>query len=303
LINEIIFQVRGLSKSLNGSPVISELDMEVSRGDICVLIGPNNSGKTMFLRIISTLVKPDAGRIEVFGKSFTNNKKDILKNMGFLIDAPVFYNHLTLFDNIALYSRYIGVEKDNDEINRLFKSLGLLDLSTTKVKYLTKGERKLGGIARALYNSPPIVFLDEPFESLDIKNIKIVKELIKSLNEEKGITFIIASKQLVELEDLFTRMVLIDKGRFIAGGIAQEILEESMVSLIIKTNDNKKAYELLSDSDLSIDKIFKEDDYIKLNCEKGSSHLVNKLLNESGFEVYTIQPEGVLKNYYLTFSE
>ena len=299
---EIILQVSGLSKSIKGIPILSDFGIEVFKGDICGIVGPNGSGKTMLLRIITTLVNPDKGDIRIFGKKLAVARKKILEQIGLMIGEPVFYDHLNAFDNISIFSKYAGADKDNDEIDRILKLTGLLSLSDTKVKYFASGDRKKLAIAMAIYNNPQLVILDEPFRSLDVKSLIEIKSLIKTINQERGTTFLIASKRLGELEGFITRMALIEGGRLIAEGNVDELVGRSKIGLLVETDDNERAFKLLRESDLPIDNIVVEGNRLRVSCQKETIPHINKYLL-SEVQVFMLQPDDAISSYYLTFTE
>ena len=300
---ETILEVQGLSKSIKGIPVLSDFGMEVLEGDICGIVGPNDSGKTMLLRILTTLVNPDKGKIQIFGKKLFHNRAEILKKMGLMIDEPVFYDHLNAFDNLAVFSRYSGYSKENDEINRVLKLTDLLDLSETKIRYFASGDRKKLGIAMAILNNPPLVVLDEPFRALDIKSLIMIKKLIKNLNRDRGTTFIIASKRLDEMEGFINRMVLMDGGRLIAEGNVNELMGRAKVGLVLETGDNTRAIALLKRSSLALDNVVPEDGIIRISCTKEAIPGISKLLVEENIEVFMLRPDNAISSYYQTFTE
>ncbi len=301
--NEIIIQIRGLSKTVNESPVLSDFSMEVFEGDFCGLIGPDNAGKTMLLRILATLVQPDKGKIEVFGKSLVTYRQQILKDMGMMIGTPVFYEHLTAFDNLAMYAVYSGFGKDNEEINRVLRITGLLEMADTKVKYFASGDKKKLGIALAIYNYPSIVMLDDPFSGLDIKSIVKMKELFKSLNSERGTTFIIASNQLSELEGLISRMILMEAGQLIAEGSIDDLMGRSKIGLILDTSNNEVAVKLLNEDQLPVSDAAIRGGLIRLSCDSELIPYINKLLVVSDIQVKMLRPENAITSYYLTFTK
>jgi len=303
LNNDIIIQVRGLSKTADGMPVLSDFSMEVFEGDFCGIVGPNNAGKTMLLRILTTLVQPDKGKIEIFGKRLIADRQQILKDMGMMVGNPVFYEHLTVFDNLAMYAVYSGFEKDNEEINRVLRVTGLQEMSDIKVRNLAAGDRKKLGIALAVYNYPSLVILDDPFTGLDIKSVVKMKELFKSLNSERGTTFIIASKQLNELEGLISRMILMEGGQLIAEGKVDDLMGRSKVGLILETNNNEAAVKLLNENELPIKDAVLRGDVIRLSCDREAIPYINKFLFVSDIQVYMLRPENAITSYYLTFTK
>jgi len=303
LKNDIILQVNGLSKSIKGIPVLSDFNMEIFEGDICGIIGPNDSGKTMLLRALTALINPDKGKIEIFGKKLIPNRAAILSKVGLLIGEPVFYNHLPLFDNLLLFAKYSGLEKDNDEINRVLKLTGLYDLSDEKVSKLASGDRKKLAIAMAIYNNPALILLDEPFSSLDVKSLTEMKSLLKLINRDHGTTILVATKQLAELQGFINRIVLMEGGRLISEGNVDALFGRSNVGLVIETDNLAKAMKLIKESDLPIDSVVIEDDHVKVSCEKKVIPFINEYLMVSEVQVFMLRPDDAITSYYLTFTE
>ncbi len=301
--NDIILQVNGLSKSIKGLPVLSDFNMEIFEGDICGIIGPNDSGKTMLLRAIAALINPDKGKIEIFGKKLIPNRAAILSKVGFLIGEPVFYDHLNLFDNLLLFARYSGGDKDNEEINRTLKRVGLYDQSDEKVGKLASGDRKKLAIAMAIYNNPPLIILDEPFSSLDIKSFDEIKSLLKTINRDQGTTIVVATKRLSELQGFINRIVLMEGGRLISEGDVEELFGRSNVGLVIETDNPSKAVKLIKESNLPVDNVVIKDGHVRVNCEKKVIPFINEYLMVSEVQVFALRPDDAISSYYLTFTE
>ncbi len=284
-------------------PVLSDFNMEIFEGDICAVIGPNDSGKTMLLRAIAALITPDKGKIEIFGKKLIPNRAAILSKVGFLIDEPVFYNHLTLFDNLLFFSRYSGGEKNNEEINRVLKLVGLSEQSDERVGRLASGDRKKLAIAMAIYNNPPLIILDEPFSSLDVKSFGEIKNLLKNINKELGTTIVLASKRLAELQGFVNRIVLMEGGRLISEGNVDELEGRSNVGLVIETDNPAKALTLIKESDLPIDRVTLKDGQVRVACERKVIPFINEYLIVSEVQVFMLRPDDSILSYYLTFTE
>lgn len=301
--NDIILQVNGLTKSIKGMPVLSDFNMEIFKGDICGVIGANDAGKTMLFRAITALINPDKGKIEIFGKKLIPNRAAILSKVGLLIGEPVFYNHLTLFDNLLLFAKYAGGEKDNAEINRVLKKVGLSEQSDEKVANLASGDRKKLAIAMAIYNNPPLILLDEPFSSLDVKSLAEIKSLLKSINRDQGTTIVVATKRLTELQGFINRIVLMEGGRLISEGNVDELFGRSNVGLIIETDNPSKAMKLIKDSSLPVTNVVMNDGHVKVSCERKVVPFINEYLIVSEVQVFMLKPDDPITSYYLTFTE
>jgi len=299
---EIIVKVRGLNKAYKKQIALSNLDMTVKRGDIFALLGPNGSGKSTSIKILLSLVRPDSGNIEIFGDQFDYNPNKILSRIGSLVESPAFYERVSAINNLSILTVYSGIKKTEEELMETIALVGLESRAYSKVSSFSSGMKQRLGIAQALLHGPELLILDEPFSGLDPQGVRDIRNLITKLNKEKGITVMISSHQLDEIESLANRMIIINNGAAVCEGDVNEIVGKSNLTMIIEVDNPKEAFRKLSDSRLPLKNIFLDGDLIKVNCSHDAIPFINQYLHMSGFKIFAISKEKALENYYLTYT-
>lgn len=215
-MNEKILQMRNVAKVFDGREMIHGMNLSVERGMIYGLLGVNGAGKTTTFKMITGLLRPDSGEIIFSGTSVSGQDKEFLREMGILIETPVFYEHLSARENLELHLQYIGcgVDKIEEVLNRA----GLQNTGRQPVSKFSLGMRQRLAIARAISHGPKLLVLDEPVNGLDPVGIRQMRELFLSLARESGMTLLISGHILSEIEHVADRVgVLAD------GSIAKEV--------------------------------------------------------------------------------
>jgi len=160
-----------LTKAFKGRQVVSEVNMHVKKGEIYGFLGPNGAGKTTIMKMLTNLIKPTSGEIEIFGEKLTNTSFEVLKRMGTIIEYPIFYDQLTARENLSLHCEYMGYY-DNKAIDHALELVKLHNIEGKKVKDFSLGMKQRLGIARAISTKPELLVLDEPINGLDPIGIK-----------------------------------------------------------------------------------------------------------------------------------
>lgn len=240
----MIVVTENLSKEYDGICRVENLDIRINDGDIYGFLGPNGAGKSTTMKMLLGLVKPTTGTIEIMGKKFTeNNRQEILHNVGSLIEAPSYYGHLTGKENMEIVRRLLDLPQKNIEeaihIVRLENQMG------KKVKNYSLGMKQRLGIAMALARFPKLLILDEPTNGLDPAGIEEMRELIKMLPEKYGMTVMISSHILSEIDQMATVIGIINHGSLIFQEKASVLNAQRQPYLILKTSDNNRAIQLL----------------------------------------------------------
>lgn len=220
-MNEKILQMRNVAKVFDGREMIHGMNLSVERGMIYGLLGVNGAGKTTTFKMITGLLRPDSGEIIFSGTSVSGQDKGFLREMGILIETPVFYEHLSARENLELHLQYMGcgVDKVEEALNRA----GLQNTGRQPVSKFSLGMRQRLAIARAISHGPKLLVLDEPVNGLDPVGIRQMRELFLSLARESGMTLLISSHILSEIEHVADRVgVLAD------GSIAKEVSIEQV---------------------------------------------------------------------------
>lgn len=274
--------------------------MEVQPGDIYGFLGPNGAGKSTSIRMLLSLIKPDTGNIEVFGKPLASNKNEILSRLGALIERPDFYNYLSARRNLHLLARYSGITPDNKKIENLLDMVGLLDRADSKVKTFSQGMKQRLGIAQTLLHDPELIILDEPANGLDPKGQHEIRELIQNINREKKITIVLSSHILTEIEEIANRMVIINKGQNIVEGDVQQLLNTNELTVSIEVDKTEPAIQVLREKGFDCSC---RNDIIKVKTGRDNiPHLVDFLKTEN-LKIYSVKPVRSLENYFLNLTQ
>lgn len=235
-----IIQTYNLTKTYKNTNVVSGLNLNVKKGQIYGFLGQNGAGKTTTLRMILGLIKPSNGEVKLFDE--INPSREIYKKIGSIIEYPGFYSNLTGEENLEIHRRMMEIE-NKEYIKEALESAGL-DLSSIKnkkVKNYSLGMKQRLGLARALLNKPELLILDEPTNGLDPIGIKNMRETLINLCKNKGITILISSHLLSEIEQLVTEIAIIHKGKLLEEIDYKELQRKNRKYLMLKVNDDKKA--------------------------------------------------------------
>lgn len=210
-----------VSQSYGREKIIKDATFAVSEGSICGFVGLNGSGKTTTIKLLLSIILPDTGTISVMEQSCPN-----LEKIGAMIGGPSFYGEKSAYSNMVIASLMKFKKVDNDEINRILRLVKLDQTGNKKVKKFSMGMKQRLSIAISLLGNPKLLIWDEPLNGLDPDGIREVRELIKKLNKESGVTFFISSHILSELALLINEIVVIDQGTILFSGKETDLLKK-----------------------------------------------------------------------------
>lgn len=228
-----VLKTKDLVKQIEGVLVLDKVNMSISQGDIYGFIGNNGAGKTTFMRTITGLAKYNSGEIKLFGKSFPLNRHSLQK-IGALIENPVFFPELTAYDNLKYFS--LLTNRNVENIDHILALMNLDKVGKKKVKNFSLGMKQRLGIAIALIPDPELIILDEPLNGLDPQGIQDIRNLILKLNQEHGITFLISSHILSELEQVATKYGIMHEGRLIEEFSISEYVDLGFTGFTIESS-------------------------------------------------------------------
>lgn len=300
---EPIIQIKNLYKQFGHVQALDGMDMKVNKGDIFGFLGPNGSGKSTTIRILLSLVNADNGEVEIFGMDSKVYRQKILQKTGALIERPDFYEHLSAQTNLKLLLKYGGRQSSEDEILETLKTVGLKERAKDKVRTFSDGMKQRLGIAQAIIHQPELLILDEPFNSLDPQGVKDIRDLILRLNRENDITILISSHNLDEVEKLVNSMVLINKGRSIAAGEIDELINAGASKIKLIVDNPEEAIAIIQQSEFKIDQIWKEGKSIQFFANQEYIPAINQLLVQNKIQVYQLSQDHSLESFFLSFME
>ncbi|MGE3384725.1 MAG: ABC transporter ATP-binding protein [Pyrinomonadaceae bacterium] len=249
-----IIETRKLTHRFSASEtVLDSISLTVAEGSIYGFLGPNGAGKTTTLKLILGLLKKQQGEIRIFGTPLEDNRLEILRNLGSLIESPSLYGHLTAVENLEVLQRVYRSPKDG--IAKVLDMVGLADTGRKKVHRFSLGMKQRLSIAIALLHKPKLLILDEPTNGLDPNGIIEMRELLRRLNQDRGITILISSHLLSEIEKLVNHVGIINKGKLLFQGTLAELQrgrQES--SVVFRTSNDPRASQIIGygNSDLQI---------------------------------------------------
>lgn len=297
---EDILQLERLTKvyGKRKAAVIDQFDLTIKKGHIYGLIGPNGAGKTTIMKMIAGLTAPTSGTITIFGNS--QNLGESRSRMSFMLEAPYLDGSMTALENMR-YIRYVrGVAKE-ERIKEVLEYVGLADTGKKPVKQFSLGMKQRLGIGMALLPGPEIMILDEPVNGLDPEGIVDVRNILRQLCFEEGITILISSHLLSELSELCTDFAIINHGKLAESFSDVELAEKCRSFLTIKTNDiDKTAAVLEQNLHVTEYKVVGKDE-LRLFTHLDKVETVSKTITDSGLILTKLVLEGEnLEEYYLS---
>ena len=283
-----IVETKMLCKEYDSIYRVKHLSLQVREGEVYGFLGPNGAGKSTTMKMLLGLAHPTSGDITVFGKPFTaENRLDILKHTGSLIESPSYYGHLTARENMYILQKLSNIsEKDALEALRIVRLDNQLD---KKVSQFSFGMKQRLGIAMAIAGFPKLLILDEPTNGLDPAGIEEIRELIKSLPSKYGITVMISSHLLSEIDQMATTCGIINNGELIFQGSLKSLHAYSSASIAFKTSNPVGTEALLHRMKPQI-----EDDTVLVHdIDDKMTARINRLLIENGIDVYRIEEHAL----------
>ncbi|GEO11075.1 ATP-binding cassette domain-containing protein [Segetibacter aerophilus] len=248
MANAPVIKTTGLSYHYSKeAQTLFDINLHVEKGSIYGFLGPNGSGKTTTLSLLLGLLGNQQGDIEIFGQHLHSNRIDILKKIGSLVETPSLYAHLTAKENLEIYRTVYGASKER--VNEVLKITGIEGTGQKTVKKFSLGMKQRLSIALALLPNPELLILDEPSNGLDPAGIIELRELIKRLNKDYGMTILISSHLLIEVEKMVSHVGIIFKGKMLFQGSLAELhlFEQKGSKLLVDTSDNEAALKLLQE--------------------------------------------------------
>ena len=224
-----VIQVNNLTKCFGEKEVLRDCSMTLSRGTIYGLLGMNGAGKTTLFKLLTGLLCPDYGSIEILGSDMLKERDKMLARIGSLIEAPVFYEHLSAHKNLELHLSYMGTAGMGAE--KALQMVGLTGIGEKAVSAFSLGMRQRLGIARAIVHEPELLVLDEPINGLDPMGIKQMRELFVNLVREKKTTILFSSHILSETEHIADTVGVLSGGKIVDEVDLKELKERKQGSL------------------------------------------------------------------------
>ena len=288
-------EIKGLTKNFGTKQALKGLDMTVTKGAIYGFIGENGSGKSTTEKLICGLILPSDGKIKLFGRPHTD--ADVRAKMGVLIESPGCFPNLSVWKNMKLQAANLGIKNPDSEIIRILKMVRMEGAASNKYKNCSLGMKQRIGIAMALLGNPTLLVLDEPINGLDADGMRIMREVLCDLAQNYGVTIVISSHILGELEKIATHYGIIRGGKMMKEMTAEELEKGCRTYTALQTKEMNRAKAILSCKYSRVEE--DENNYIRVYDEVTPEEIVTHLY-ENGIIISEIKTDKIgLEEYYI----
>ena len=295
-----VVRTEKLTKHFGKEKAVVDLDLAIPRGEIYGFLGPNGAGKSTTIRMLLGLMKPTLGTIQIFQKNLSKERLNILKRVGSLVENPSYYPHLTAYENLEASRKILGVPQSR--IHEVLSIVRLLDVKNKKVKGFSLGMKQRLGIAASLLNNPELLILDEPTNGLDPSGIIEIRHLIKRLAVESGMTVLISSHLLSEIDQLATTVGIVNKGKMIFQDSIDVLRAYAQQTISLHVNDGEKARRSLLSKGIKAH--YKHDRVLISDLSNETVAEIVRLLVQEDFSIYRVEEEKKsLENIFLQMTK
>jgi ABC-type multidrug transport system ATPase subunit len=300
---DIILRTLNLGKRYKNRWAAEDVNLEIYRGDVFGFLGPNGAGKSTTIRMILSLIQPTTGSVELFGHQLQTDREKALAKVSGIVEKPDFYLYLSARRNMEIAgSLTLGHTPEKKRIIEALGLVGLSDRSQDRVKTFSHGMKQRLGIAQALLCDPELIILDEPTNGLDPQGMKEVRELIGQLSNQRGITVFLSSHLLNEVEQVATRMAIINKGKLVVQGRVDELLRESANKIVISVKPEKRALTVLKKMK-NVKNAALNGDGITASIETKNIPAVISGLVRARCQLTSVRQQRSLEEYFLAVTE
>ena len=294
-----VIEVTGLTKQFKNITAVNDLSFSVEEGDVYGFLGQNGAGKSTTIRMLLTLISPTSGHIELFGMPLHSHRNEILQQVGAVIEKPDVYKYLSAYDNLKLFARLSGVKVTEQKLMQQLEMVGLAARAKDKVKTYSQGMKQRLGIAIALVHDPKLIILDEPTNGLDPQGIADIRNLILHLSREMKKTIVVSSHLLSEIEQVATKVLIIDQGEKIIEGESAELFDPSQTIVELTTMDNVFSLQQLQQSIWKKNLQLQREHALLLKLDRKLIPQLHRDLVNMSIEVLSLQPRHSLEDYFL----
>ncbi len=287
-------EIRNLSKNFGQKQAVAGLNMTVKQGSIYGFIGENGSGKSTTEKMICGLIIPSDGDIKLFGRDYTDC--DVRAKVGVLIESPGCFPNYSVWNNLKLQAANLRIKNPDDEIRKVLKLVRMEGAAGNKYKNCSLGMKQRIGIAMALLGNPELLVLDEPINGLDADGMRIMREVLCDLAENHGVTILISSHILGELEKIATHYGIIRGGKMIVEMTAEELEKGCRTYVALQAKDMAKAKNVLA---IKYERLTEENEYLRIYDNVTPEEVVS-YLHKNGVTVCEIKTAKIsLEEYYI----
>ena len=280
------FSFQNVSKRFDSIQALDGISLEIPTNSIFGLLGPNGSGKSTLMRILAGLIKSWDGSINIKDKAYNSESRWQLKDFGFLIEAPSFYEYLSAYDNLKIFSRLTNSRADS--IDNVLRTVNLFDRKKDKVKTYSYGMKQRLGLAQSLLHDPDFLILDEPNNGLDPAGVREMSRIINKL-QRNGKTICVSTHILSEVDTLCTHAAILKKGKQIASVELDDKYHNYNTYLLHVEEEKTIIEKFKGNNDFELEKIDKNSIILRTSLDNALNTLRKMNLNESGLKHITKQ--------------
>ena len=289
-------ELKELSKSFGSVRAVSDVSLEVERGEVLGLLGPNGAGKSTTLYMMAGLVRPDHGRIALFGEPLHQNRLASLRRMGVLLERPVFYEHLSVERNLKIHARMSGMDVN---IQRTLDLAGILSIADHRTGRLSLGQRQRLGLAQAMVTEPELLLLDEPTTGLDVEGMHDLLRFLRRLADEAKVTILFSSHQMHEVETLCDRVAIMHEGKLVTCEHTESLLSYDQTQVEVLLEGAERAAKKLAEEPW-VAEVDVRPGRLRLRLKTANVHQLTSYLVNNGYTIAGVIPRRrTLQDYFL----
>lgn len=298
-MNSIVLESENLTKVFGDHSAVNDVSFQIKKGEIVVFLGPNGSGKTTTIRMITGYYPPTSGAVRICGTDLSTQREKSLSSLGYLPEIPPLYGEMKVFDFLCFAAGLKGIKEIPSAVNQV---IGVCSLESRKNWYcykLSKGYRQRVGVALCLLGKPPLLVMDEPVSGLDPNQIFEMRNILREYSSQSGI--FISSHLLSEAQLIADRIILLQQGKIVGNYSSHDMESMGKERILIKTDMNEKNFSNLVKG--HIHKVLVENNSLfeyEVSGNEQFGGLLAKKIVESGKSVYKLQPRELsLEELYL----
>ena len=297
---EYLIETRGLSRRFGSQIAVSDLNLLVPKAGVYGFLGPNGAGKTTAIRMLLGLIRPDGGEVRLFGQPLKSNHRVLMSRVGALVEAPSLYPHLTGRENLEITRRLLGSSRDLIDV--ALETVRMTRDAIRRVREYSLGMRQRLGLALALLNKPQLLILDEPTNGLDPAGIHEMRDLIRRLPEEFGVTVFLSSHLLTEVEQIADHIGIIHESKLLFQGTLTELQQKQQTELTVGVSEPEVALNCLANGGWNVER---RNEMLSVRATRHEDAAkINRLLLDHQLEVFHLAlSQQSLEDIFLTLTK
>ncbi len=296
-----LIETRGLTRRFGKQVAVDDLNLSVPAAGVYGFLGPNGAGKTTAIRMLLGLIRPNAGEVRLFGQPLKGNQRSLMRRVGALVESPSLYPHLTGRENLEVTRRLLGSPRNLIDV--ALETIKLTRDADRRVREYSLGMRQRLGLALALLNRPELLILDEPTNGLDPAGIHEMRDLIRRLPEEFGVTVFLSSHLLSEVEQIASHIGIIHEGSLLFQGPLADLQKEQQTQLTVGVKQLDEAIDCLVNAGWTVQRRVDELLNVAARTSEDAAR-INSLLVDRRLDVFHLSlSQASLEDIFLTLTK